>query len=79
MSICRKCVFLLCFVRLVAHGQDTQFLPEVDSHLTVNSRVRLYLVAKDDREGRDPHQFTFGPSVQFYLQPLNKTSTRHAF
>ena len=72
MSICGKCVFLLCFVRLAAHGQDTQFLPEVASHLTVNSRVRLYLVAKDDREGGDPHQFTFGPSVQFYLQPLIK-------
>jgi len=71
-SICRKCVLFLCFVSLPAHAQDTQFLPEVDSHLTVNSRARVYLVAKDDREGGDPHQFTFGPSIQFYLKPLIK-------
>ena len=55
---------------LSAHGQDTQFLPEVDAHLTLSSRIRVYLQAKDDREGGDPQQFTFGPSIQFYLKPL---------
>jgi hypothetical protein len=30
------------------------------------------LQAKDDREGGDPGQFTFGPSVQFYRKPLLK-------
>lgn len=54
------------------HSQDTQFLPEVDANLTVNSYFRTYLQAKDDREGGDPTQFTFGPSVQFYLKPLLK-------
>lgn len=53
-------------------AQDTQFLPEVDAHLTLNSYMRTYLQAKDDREGGDPQQFTFGPSIQFYLKPLIK-------
>jgi hypothetical protein len=64
------CIFLACLVTLPAQAQDTQFLPEVDSYLTVDSRVRLYLEAKGDRDGGDPLQFTFGPSVQFFLKPL---------
>lgn len=63
---------LACFVCPSIHAQDTQFLPEVDANLTVNSYLRTYLQAKDDREGGDPTQFTFGPSVQFYLKPLLK-------
>jgi hypothetical protein len=55
-----------------ARAQDTQFLPEIDAHLTWNSYLRGYLQAKDDREGGDPTQFTFGPSLQFYLKPLIK-------
>jgi hypothetical protein len=38
----------------------------------MNSGIRAYLQAKDDREGGDPEQFTFGPSVQFYRKPLLK-------
>jgi hypothetical protein len=53
-----------------SRAQDTQFLPEVDAHLALNSSMRVYLQAKDDREGGDPQQFTFGPSVQFYRKPL---------
>jgi hypothetical protein len=63
---------VLFLVGLQAHSQDTQFLPEIDGHLTLNSHVRAYLQAKDDREGGDPQQFTFGPSIQFYLKPLTK-------
>ena len=65
-------VFLACFACPPIHSQDTQFLPEVDANLTVNSYFRTYLQAKDDREGGDPTQFTFGPSAQFYLKPLLK-------
>ena len=60
------------FVWLIAYGQDTQLLPEVDAHLEINPNFRAYLQAKDDREGGDPEQFTFGPSFQFYLKPLVK-------
>ena len=56
----------------VCHAQDTQFLPELNTHFTVSQRVRLLVQAKDDREGGDPQQFTFGPSVQLYLKPLLK-------
>jgi hypothetical protein len=54
------------------YAQDTQFLPEIDTHVTFNSKVRLLVQAKDDRDGGDPQQFTFGPSIQFYFKPLLK-------
>ena len=71
-SMCAKCVVLMCFACLLAHAQETQFLPEIDAYLRVHSSVRAYLQAKDDREGGDPQQFTFGPSIQFSLKPLVK-------
>jgi hypothetical protein len=65
-----RLVILICIVCGLSHAQDTQFLPEIDSTFTVNSRVGLFLQAKDDREGGDPQQFTFGPSIQLYFKPL---------
>jgi len=72
-------ILLACFACLPVHAQDTQFLPEIDAHLTFNSCVRGYLQAKDDREGGDPTQFTFGPSIEFYLKPLIKLKSVTAF
>jgi hypothetical protein len=66
------CFGLLCLVGPQVHCQDTQFLLEIDAHLTVNSYLRAYLQAKDDREGGDPEQFTFGPNIEIYLKPLIK-------
>lgn len=60
------------FSWLPARAQTVQFLPEVDTHLKLNSNFRAYLEAKDDRDGGDPQQFTFGPSIQLYLKPLLK-------
>src|SRR5271154_4713215 len=68
-TICR-CVFFACFVCLPAGAQDTQFIPEVDAYLKLNSTVRVYLQAKDDRDGGDSTQLAIGPSIQFYLKPL---------
>ena len=65
-----KWAFLVCFVSLPASAQEPQFLPEIDTHLKLNSYVRTYLEAKDDRDGGDPDQFSIGPSIQFYLKPL---------
>ena len=56
----------------LCHAQDTQFLPEVNAHVTLTHAVRILVQAKDDREGGDPQQFTFGPSIQFYLKPWLK-------
>ena len=67
-----KWTLLLFVVCTLCRAQDTQFLPEIDTHLKLNSNFRLFLQAKDDREGGDPQQFTFGPSIQFYLKPLLK-------
>lgn len=61
---------ILASFACTGHAQDMQFLPEIDAHLKLNQSFRGYLQAKDDREGGDPTQFTFGPSVQFYLKPL---------
>jgi hypothetical protein len=61
---------LVWFACLQVHAQDTQFLPEIDVHLRLNPNVRVYLQAKDDREGGDPQQFTFGPSIQLSRKPL---------
>ena len=62
--------FLVCFSCFPARTQDVQFLPEIDAHLKVNSAVRVYLEAKDDRDGGDPTQLGIGPSIQLYLKPL---------
>ena len=67
-----KCVCLVCLACLPARAQTVQFLPEVDVHLKLNSVLRTYLEAKDDRDGGDPHQFGIGPSIQLYLTPLIK-------
>jgi hypothetical protein len=63
---------LASFAYLPARAQETQFLPEVDANLTLNSTFRAYLQAKDDREGGDPTQFSIGPSLQIYRKPLIK-------
>lgn len=71
-SALKICAIFTCLAGSLARAQDTQFLPEIDAHLTLNSYLRTYLQAKDDREGGDPQQFTFGPSIQIYLKPLIK-------
>jgi uncharacterized protein DUF2490 len=67
-----RCAFLASFVCLPARAQDTQFIPEVDTYLKLNSVVRTYVQAKDDREGGDSTKFAIGPSIEFYLKPLIK-------
>ena len=52
--------------------QSVQFLPEIDTYVNVNSFTRPYLEAKDDRDEGAQDQFSFGPSIQFYLKPLLK-------
>jgi hypothetical protein len=71
MIIARWVVFTL-LVCTLCNAQDTQFLPEIDTHFRFSSSVRLFFQAKDDREGDDPQQFTFGPSIQLYFKPLLK-------
>ena len=70
---------MLCAACVSVRPQDIQFLPEVNAHLTLNSTFRVYLQAKDDREGGDPAQATIGPSLQLYLKPLVKLKKIKSF
>jgi Protein of unknown function (DUF2490) len=57
----------------VCAGQsEAQFLPELDVHYEFSPRARIFLQAKDDRDGGDPEQATIGPSIMFYRKPLMK-------
>jgi hypothetical protein len=71
--------FLACLACLPARAQDTQFIPETDAYLKLNSVVRPYLQAKDDRDGGDSTQLAIGPSIQFYVKPLIKLKRVTAF
>jgi hypothetical protein len=55
-----------------AFSQSVQFLPETDAHLALNSFLRTYLQAKDDRDEGASDQFSIGPSLQLYVKPLLK-------
>ncbi len=68
-----------CLAGSPLHAQETEFLPEVDAYLKLNSAFHAYLQAKDDREGGDPSQFSFGPSVQLFLKPLIRLKTVRTF
>jgi len=74
-----QCAFLVCFACLPARAQDAQFLPEIDAHLKLNSTFRVYLEAKDDRDGGESTQFAIGPSIQLYLKPLIKLKHARVF
>jgi len=71
-KIILRSAVLACFACQPVRAQDTQFIPEVDGYLKLNSVVRTYVQAKDDREGGDSTQFAIGPSIEFYLKPLLK-------
>jgi Protein of unknown function (DUF2490) len=54
---------------LPAVAQD-QFLSEIDSYTKVRDGIRLQFQAKQTREGGEPVQAEFGPSVEIYTRPL---------
>jgi Protein of unknown function (DUF2490) len=51
-------------------AQSVQVEPEMDAHLKLTSFMRVYLQAKDDRDGGTSDQFSIGPSLQLYFKPL---------
>jgi hypothetical protein len=55
-----------------AFAQSVQFVPETDTYLKLNSVLRAYLQAKDDRDEGASDQLSIGPSLQFYVKPLLK-------
>jgi uncharacterized protein DUF2490 len=73
--------FLILFPCIPAHAQTstTEFFPEIDTYLKLNSRVRFVFQAKDTREGGDSTQAEVGPSIEFYLKPLLKLRNATVF
>jgi hypothetical protein len=63
---------LLSSTRLPAFAQSVQFVPETDTYLKLNSVLRAYLQAKDDRDDGASDQLSIGPSLQLYVKPLLK-------
>jgi hypothetical protein len=61
---------LLCRPGSAESTQQTEFLPEVNVYLKLNSNIRVAFQAKDTVEGGDSTQAQIGPNVEFYLKPL---------
>src|SRR5215831_9728019 len=74
-----RCALLILWACLRVRAQTVQFLPEIDAHLKLNSTFRVYLEAKDDRDGGESDQFAIGPSLQLDLKPLIKLKNVAAF
>jgi hypothetical protein len=74
MSLALKTCLIVAFSLSLSHApalaQSVQFVPETDIHLKLNSVMRAYLQAKDDRDEGASDQFSIGPSIQLYLKPL---------
>lgn len=62
-----------------ALAQSVEFVPETDAYLKLNSVLRAYLQAKDDRDEGTSDQLSIGPSLQFYVKPLIKLRTITTF
>jgi hypothetical protein len=76
--------FSLLFAFLVLSGrlsiaQETQFLPEADVYLKLNSIVRFRVQAMDTRDGGDPNQAAIGPDLDIFLKPLVRLEKVAAF
>src|SRR5437899_3006240 len=71
-------IILIVFCEATA-AQETEFLPEVDIYLKLNSSMRLRGQVQNTREGSDPTQLTIGPDLDFYLKPLIRLREVTAF
>ena len=63
---------LLPCVPARAQISTTEFLPEFDAYVRLNSNVRFVFQAKGAVEGDGLPRADLGPSLQFYLKPLKK-------
>jgi len=59
---------LFCYA--MAAAQDTQFLPELDTYVQLNTDMRVWLQMKGTREGGMPQQAEIGPSFDFFIKSL---------
>jgi hypothetical protein len=76
-----RLAFLVCMVCLPARAQTstTEFFPEVDANIKLNSHVQIVFQVKETREGGDPTQVELGPSIVFHLNSLVRLRDVTAF
>jgi hypothetical protein len=55
-----------------ALAQSDQFLPEVDAYYRFHDNLRLWFQAKETVEAGNPQTAEFGPSLDFYVRPIDK-------
>jgi hypothetical protein len=62
-----------------AFAQTNEFLPEIDLYSRVHHGMRFQFQASQTREGNEPIQASFGPSIDFTPRPLHILSdiTKH--
>jgi len=70
LKTCLLIASLFVSMELPALAQSVQFVPETDTYFKLNSVLRAYLQAKDDRDAGASDQLSIGPSLQFYVKPL---------
>jgi Protein of unknown function (DUF2490) len=63
---------LVLFFAPVARPQTLQFLPEINTYVSIDPGVRFAFQAKQTRENGVPTQAELGPSIEFYWRPLKK-------
>jgi uncharacterized protein DUF2490 len=76
---CQALALLVTMLRLPAHAQITQFLPEADVYTGLTPGARLWFQVKDTREDGAPTQAEIGPSLDFYFKTHNKLATLTTF
>lgn len=69
---CLIAALLFSSTGIPALAQSVEFVPETDTYFKLNSTLRAYLQAKDDRDEGASDQFSIGPSLQLYAKPLVK-------
>lgn len=79
LQTCLIMALLLSSTGLPAFAQSVQFVPETDTYLKLNSVLRAYLQAKDDRDAGASNQLSIGPSLQLYVKPLLKLKSITTF
>jgi hypothetical protein len=52
------------------YAQTSQFLPEIDTYVRLDSNMRFAFQVKETRENGGPTQAEIGPSIDLYWRPL---------
>jgi len=69
-EVCLALASIMPLLGTHANGQIDQLVPEIDVNYKTAPDVRLRFQTKETREGGDPVQAEFGPSIDFYLKPM---------